>query len=135
MRRPLTLLLSLLTLTLVLAACGDTDSDTSGHGNMSDSPMDGGSDSMDGGTMGSGSMGSDSMGGGMDHGESSPVADGARRIDVAATSFEFDPKEITITAGEDIAMSHPGFDAVLIPWPSGLEKETVSHGSSPEVLR
>ncbi len=32
-------------------------------------------------------------------------------------------------------VSHPGFDAVLVPWPSGPEKETVCHGSSPEVLR
>ena len=89
MRRPLTLLLSLLTLTLVLTACGDTDSDTPGNGGRSDSPMDGG------------------MGGGMDgmgHDSSSPVADGARRVEVDATSFEFDPDEITVTAGEDIAI-------------------------------
>ena len=33
------------------------------------------------------------------------------------------------------ALSHPRFDAVLVPWPSGPEKETVCHGSSPEVLR
>lgn len=33
------------------------------------------------------------------------------------------------------ALSHPGFDAVLVPWSSGPEKETVSHGSSSEVLR
>jgi hypothetical protein len=33
------------------------------------------------------------------------------------------------------ALSHPGFDAVLVPWLSGPEKETVDHGSSPEVLR
>ena len=89
MRRPLTLLLSLLTLTLVLTACGDTDSDTPGNGGRSDSPMGGG------------------MGGGMDgmgHDSSSPVADGARRVEVDATSFEFDPDEITVTAGEDIAI-------------------------------
>lgn len=35
----------------------------------------------------------------------------------------------------DTTLSHPGFDAVLVPWLSGLEKETVDHGSSPEVLR
>lgn len=38
------------------------------------------------------------------HDESTPVAEGARRIEVAATSFEFDPDEITVTAGEDIAI-------------------------------
>lgn len=27
-------------------------------------------------------------------------------------------------------MSHPGFDAVLVPWSSGPEKETVDHESS-----
>ena len=32
-------------------------------------------------------------------------------------------------------VSRPGFDAVLVPWLSGPEKETVDHGSSPEVLR
>lgn len=94
MRRSLILASSLLTLTLVLTACGDTDSDTTGHNGMPDSPMDGG---MDGG--------SDSMGGGMGHDSSSPVAEGARRVDVEATSFEFDPDEITVTAGEDIAIA------------------------------
>ncbi|MGQ0831364.1 MAG: cupredoxin domain-containing protein [Microthrixaceae bacterium] len=48
---------------------------------------------------------SDSPMGGMGHGEDSPVAAGARRITVAATSFEFMPKEITVTAGEDIAIA------------------------------
>lgn len=89
MRRPVTLLLPLLTLTLMLTACGDTDSDPPGNGGRSDSPMGGG------------------MGGGMDgmgHDSSSPVADGARRVEVDATSFEFDPDEITVTAGEDIAI-------------------------------
>jgi hypothetical protein len=33
-----------------------------------------------------------------------------------------------------IELSHPGFDAVLVPWLSGPEKETVSHGSSSEVF-
>jgi plastocyanin len=46
----------------------------------------------------------DDMGDDMGHGEASPVAEGAREIEVAATSFEFDPDEITITAGEDIAI-------------------------------
>lgn len=72
----------LFVLGLVLAACGDDDSSSIDH------PMG----SMDGGGM---------MGG---HNESSPVAEGARRIEVEATSFEFDPDEITVTAGEDVAI-------------------------------
>ncbi len=86
MRRPLTaVVLSLLTLSLVLAACGDDDSTGSPMGDMPGQSDDGMGD-MDG------------------HGESTPVADGARRVEVAATSFEFDPDEITVTAGEDIAI-------------------------------
>jgi cytochrome c oxidase subunit 2 len=53
-------------------------------------------------TMTNGSMGG-SMDG-MDHGKSSPVAEGARRIEVDATSFDFSPEEITVTAGEDVAI-------------------------------
>jgi len=34
-----------------------------------------------------------------------------------------------------LIVSHPGFDAVLVPWLSGSEKETVCHGTSPEVFR
>jgi plastocyanin len=93
MRRSTTLFLALVaTSSLVLAACGDTDDTTSTDMPMSDSDMDG--------TMGGG-MGDD---GGMGHDESSPVADGARRIEVTATSFEFDPSEITVAAGEDVAI-------------------------------
>ena len=45
------------------------------------------------------------MPGGMDgHDGSTPVAEGARRIEVDATSFEFEPDEITVTAGEDVAI-------------------------------
>ena len=46
------------------------------------------------------------------HGESSPVAPGARRIDVAASSFEFDPARITVTAGEDVAIVLSSRDTV-----------------------
>jgi cytochrome c oxidase subunit 2 len=93
MRRSTTLFLALVaTSAFVLAACGDTDDTTSTDMPMSDSGMDG--------TMG-GSMGHD---GAMGHEETSPVADGARRIEVTATSFEFDPDEITVTAGEDVAI-------------------------------
>ena len=86
MRRSLVaVLLSVLALGLVLAACGDDDA--SGV----DRPT--------------GTMSDDGMGGGMDgHDRSTPVADGARRIEVDASSFEFDPDEITVTAGEDVAI-------------------------------
>ena len=62
---------------LVLAACSDDD--VTGVG------MDG--DGME-----------------HDHDESSPVAEGARRIEVNATSFAYDPDEITVDAGEDVAI-------------------------------
>jgi len=87
MRRSLlAVLLSVLALGFLLAACGDDDSMGADHstGSMSDEDMDDGM--MDG------------------HDESTPVAEGARRIEVAATSFEFDPDEITVTAGEDVAI-------------------------------
>lgn len=91
MRRSTTLFLALVAASsLVLASCGDDDTSTDMP--MSDSGMDG--------TMGGG-MGN---GGDMGHDETSPVADGARRIEVAARSFEFDPEEITVTAGEDVAI-------------------------------
>ena len=73
MRRSIGLVLFALVLPLVLAACGDTNSTV--NPSMSDSPM-----------------------GGIGHGEDSPVAAGARRITVVATSFEFMPKEITVAA-------------------------------------
>lgn len=37
-------------------------------------------------------------------GDAPPVADGARRITVASRSFAFEPEEITIEAGEDVAI-------------------------------
>lgn len=93
MRRSTTLCLALVaTPSLVLAACGDNDDTTSTDMPMSDPGMDG---TMGGGTDHDGAMG---------HDESSPVAAGARRIEVTVTSFESDPAEIAITAGEDIAI-------------------------------
>lgn len=85
MRRSLlAVLMSILTLGLVLIACSDDDYDD--H------------DSME-------SMSDADIGDGMDgHDESTPVADGARRIEVGSTSFAFDPDEITVTAGEDVAV-------------------------------
>ena len=83
-RHLVAVLLSPLALGLVFTACGDDDSLYHPMGSMSDDGMGGGM--MDG------------------HDESTPVTDGARRIEVDATSFEFDPDEITVTAREDIAI-------------------------------
>ena len=33
------------------------------------------------------------------------MVEGARTIAVSATSFEFEPAEITVTAGEDVAIA------------------------------
>jgi plastocyanin len=78
--------LSVLAFGLVLTACVDDDSSGADHP-MESMPGNG----MDGGMMDG-------------HDEPTPVAEGARRIEVDATSFEFDPDEITVTAGEDIAI-------------------------------
>lgn len=89
MRRSSTLIRILVaTASLMAAACGDDDTSI-------DMPM-----SNSGGTMSEG-MG---HGGTMHHGDASPVAEGARRIKVTARSFEFNPADITVTAGEDIAI-------------------------------
>jgi plastocyanin len=83
MRRSTTLFVSALALvTLGLAACGDDEPNDAGGTTTSESETD--------------------MG--MGHDESSPVADGAREVEVTATSFAFDPDEITVMAGEDIAI-------------------------------
>lgn len=69
---------------VVLTACGED------HTSRADHQMD--------------PMPGDGTGSGMDHHESTPVAEGARRIEVAATSFEFDPDEITVAVDEDVAI-------------------------------
>ena len=47
----------------------------------------------------------DDVHGGDGHDEdNSPVADGAREIEVTATNFAFDPAESTARAGEDLAI-------------------------------
>jgi plastocyanin len=50
------------------------------------------------------------MGGG-DH-EASRVAEGAKRIPVRADGFKFDPDEITVAAGEDVAVEFTSVDVV-----------------------
>jgi cytochrome c oxidase subunit 2 len=87
-------LLSVLAVGLVLTACGDDDSSGADH------PME----SMPGRGMDGGMMDG--------HDEPTPVAEGARRIEVGATSFEFDPDEITVTAGEDVAIVLTSDDVV-----------------------
>ena len=82
MRRTPLILLSLLLAAVLLSACGDDD--PANHG----------------GGMGNGRMGNGAAGG-----DNSPVADGARRVDVTGTSFEFDPAQVTVEAGEDIAIA------------------------------
>ena len=83
MRRTPLILLSLLLAAVLLSACGDDD-DPANHG----------------GGMGNGGMGNGAAGG-----DNSPVADGARRVEVTGTSFAFDPAEVTVEAGEDIAIA------------------------------
>ena len=83
MRRTPLILLSLLVAAVLFSACGD------------DYPA------ADNGGMNNGGMGD----GGMGDGDNSPVADGARSVDVTATSFAFDPAEVTVEAGEDIAIA------------------------------
>ncbi len=85
MRRTLFIVAAVIAATALLAACGGDDDPA--------------------GSMGGMDHGSDSDSGGMDHEESSPVADGARTIEVSASSFEFDPGEIEVEAGEDIAIA------------------------------
>lgn len=42
--------------------------------------------------------------GGMHDEDDSPVADGARRIAVTAADFQFDPEEIRVAVGEEVAI-------------------------------
>jgi plastocyanin len=92
MKRLAALTAALLALGLLLAACGSDDDPTLGGDGDTSMPMDG-DGMMDGDAH---------MGGG--HGESSDVAANARRVEVTATSFAFDPDEIRVDAGEDIAI-------------------------------
>jgi plastocyanin len=83
-RRPLAIAALLLAGSTLLAACGDDDDQTS-SGDMP--AMDDDGHGMDG-----------------HDDEASPVADGARQIEVSATIEAFDPDEITANVGEDLAI-------------------------------
>lgn len=78
----------IVSLGMLLAACGsDDDPSVQGSGDTSTTAA---TDMMGNG---------DHTGGGR---ESSEVAEGARRVEVTATSFSFDPGEIRVRAGEDV---------------------------------
>jgi hypothetical protein len=56
-------------------------------------------------------------------------------VELAGGGVDDADVEVGDEQDDAVPVSHPGFDAVLVRWPSGREKETVEHGSSPEVLR
>jgi cytochrome c oxidase subunit II len=91
-RRRLVIPLSAFLVAGLLAACG-SDDDSTQSDRPSGMPMDG-TDDMD-------DM-DDHMDGG--HRDPSPVAEGAREIIVSADDFTFDPDEITVRVGEDVAI-------------------------------
>lgn len=96
MRRSLFLCASLVLTAAVLAGCG-SDSDVTSNDATSDAnPDDRSSSTAADGDMSHGTAG---------HGEPSPVAAGARRIDVSADALSFDPAEIRVAVGEDIAVA------------------------------
>jgi plastocyanin len=99
-RRTLSLILLVVALAGLVSACGsDDDSTDSGLGSSPDST----SGDDDGG--GHGDMDDSEMDDhGEGHGANTPVAPDARRIDLSGSSYEFDPPEIIVRAGEDIAV-------------------------------
>jgi plastocyanin len=92
MKRTAALVAVVLALGVLLSACGsDDDPAVRGSGDASSKADDGMMDDGDNGHMGG-------------HDESSDVADDARRIEVTGSSFKFDPDEIRVEDGEDVAI-------------------------------
>lgn len=100
MRRTLSLILSVVALAGLVSACGsDDDTTESGLGSASDSTVSD-NDGGDHGDMDDSEMDDDEM----DHGANTPVAPDARPIEVSGSSYAFDPVELTVRAGEDVAI-------------------------------
>lgn len=88
MRRILLTVSAATAATTLLVACGDDDpSNTAGSDPATSMPMS-----------------DDSSEGHDDHADASPVVEGAREVEVAATSFRFDPEEIEADVGEDVTI-------------------------------
>ena len=92
MRRTLSVIFFVVALAGLFSACGNDDDTTNTDLGSTSEPTSshGGHGEMDNGEM--------------DHGANTPVAAGARAIDVTGSSYEFEPGEITIEAGEDVAV-------------------------------
>jgi plastocyanin/predicted small secreted protein len=99
-RRTLSLIFSVVALAGLVSACGsDDDTTESGLGSASDSTVSD-NDGGDHGDMDDSEMDDDEM----DHGANTPVAPDARPIEVSGSSYAFDPVELTVRAGEDVAI-------------------------------
>jgi plastocyanin len=94
-----------LVLPLFAAACGDDDHHDNMPMNQGDMPMDSAQMPM---SQGDRPMGDMSIGQGQmpahGHSANSPIADGARRIEIAGDDYRFSPAAITARRGEDIAL-------------------------------
>lgn len=108
MRRTLLLTLPVLLAAGLSVACGsDDDADTT-LGRMdqrADDHMDRRADDHMGGTVGDHGMAPD-------HPRPRRVAPGARRIEITASSYRFDPDEIHVRAGEEVAIVLTSTDAL-----------------------
>jgi plastocyanin len=94
------LIFSVVALAGLVSACGsDDDTTESGLGSASDSTVSD-NDGGDHGDMDDSEMDDDEM----DHGANTPVAPDARPIEVSGSSYAFDPVELTVRAGEDVAI-------------------------------
>jgi plastocyanin len=106
-RHPVVLLTIAMTSSLALAACGGDDESTDSTPVERSTVADAGHG--DGG-----------------HDEISPVAHGAREIEVAASSFEFEPDVITVAAGEDVAIVLTSTDILHDFTVDGLDTHVVA---------